>query len=224
MPNGAPEQMRDIRVFFDQGRDPQRNLAREDELFRSFQGEGSADLLRFWINRPCLVRGRAKNPRYGWYRDDVARELGVPVFERTTGGGVVYHDEGNLNWSFFVKNSGRLLSPAQMFEGVSKYVVGSLDELGVLARFAPPNRIDVHGYKVSGMAASSTPKVRLVHGTLLVDSDLETLNRLCVPPPACPPVANISQWAPGVRPSQVVDAFVRALERSGATVLQRGET
>jgi len=144
--------------------------------------------------------------------------MGVEVVERATGGGVVYHDLGNLNWSFFLRNSGRLLSPTQMFEDASRHVVGALAELGVPAQFAPPNRIDVQGFKVSGMAARSTPKARLVHGTLLIDSDLESLNRLCIPPPGCPPVANISKWAGPTEPASVVRAFVRALRASGVRV------
>jgi lipoate---protein ligase len=207
-----------ILVLFSRSRDPARNLAREDELLRLAEEGEDAELLRFWINSECLVRGKARNPRYGWYDEALARSLGVKVIERTTGGGVVYHDEGNLNWSFFLKNSGRLLSPTQMFEGVSKYVIGALDELGVPARFAPPNRIDVHGRKVSGMAARSTPKVRLVHGTLLVDSDLERLNRLCIPPAGCPPVANVKEWAGRVDVADVAKAFVKALRDAGAKV------
>jgi lipoate---protein ligase len=211
--------MPEISVFFDRGHDPARNLAREDELFRSIQEKGSTEMLRFWVNSTCLVRGLRRSPKYGWYKGDVARELGVPVFERSTGGGVVYHDEGNLNWSFFLKNSGRLLSPAQMFEDVSRHLIRALGRLGVTARFAPPNRIDVDGRKVSGLAARSTPKARLVHGTLLLDADLEKLNRLCIPPPGCPPVANISRWAKGVEAADVVRALVEALKESGFAVV-----
>jgi lipoate---protein ligase len=207
-----------ISVLFSRGRDPARNLAREDELLRLAEKGKDGELVRFWIDSECLVRGKGRNPRYGWYDEELARTWGVKVIERTTGGGVVYHDEGNLNWSFFLTNSGRLLSPTQMFEGASKYVVGALDELGVPAVFAPPNRIDVRGRKVSGMAARSTPKVRLVHGTLLVDSDLEKLNRLCIPPAGCPPVANIKEWAGQVDAADVVGAFVKFLRASGAKV------
>jgi lipoate---protein ligase len=218
-PRGTNRQrLEKIKVLFSRSRDPARNLAREEELLRLAEKGEDGELLRFWIDSECLVTGTARNPRYGWYDEALARRWGVKVIERTSGGGVVYHDEGNLNWSFFLKNSGRLLSPTQMFEGVSKYVIGALDELGVPGQFAPPNRIDVHGRKVSGMAARSTPKVRLVHGTLLVDSDLEKLNRLCIPPAGCPPVANIKEWAGQVDAADVAKAFVKTLRASGAKV------
>lgn len=199
-----------LRVMVSRGRDPVKNLAREDALFRLVEKKGR-ELVRLWIDTECLVRGKAKNPRYGWYDEQLARRWRVKVIERRTGGGVVYHDEGNLNWSFFLKNSGRLLSPSQMFEEASRHVIGALGELGVPAQFAPPNRIDVHGRKVSGMAARSTSRYRLVHGTLLIDSNLERLNRLCIPPDGCPPVANVREFARRVEVPDVVRALVKTI-------------
>lgn len=213
-----PERMREIMVSFAAEDDPAANLAREEELFRAVQEQGAAELVRLWVSRPCLVKGRARSSKYGWYREDVARALAVPVLERATGGGVVYHDGGNLNWSFFLRNSGRLLSPTQMFEDASRHVIRALESLGVPGEFAPPNRIDVQGFKVSGMAARSTPKARLVHGTLLIDSDLEKLNRVCIPPQGCPPVANISRWTGPVETVDVARALVRSLRASGYDV------
>ena len=211
-----------LRIIFDGGRDPTNNLALEEDLFGKFE-DGGTEIVRFWVDSECLVRGRARNPKYGWYDEDLARRWQIRVLERSTGGGVVYHDEGNLNWSFFLRNTGRLLSPTQMFEGASKCVIGALGELGVKADFAPPNRIDVGGFKVSGMAARSTPTARLVHGTLLVDSDLEKLNRLCLPPDGCPPVANIRRWAGSVGVVDVVRAFVKTFRAEGARIqLEKG--
>ena len=210
---------KEVRVFFDRNRDPVRNLAREDELFAQVDGGKAPELVRFWINSECLVRGRAKSASYGWYREGAAERMKVSVIERTSGGGVVYHDEGNLNWSFFVSSTGRLLSPRAMIEGVSRHMTGALTGLGLDARFSPPNRIDVQGRKVSGMAARSTPRAYMVHGTLLLRADLEKLNELCVPPPGCPPVANLDEWIPEIRPLQVVRAVVEALKSSGVRVL-----
>ena len=144
--------------------------------------------------------------------------MGVRVIERATGGGVVYHDEGNLNWSFFLSYSGRLLSPTKMFEQTSEHIVRALANLDVHAEFSPPNRIDVQGRKVSGMAARSTPRAHLVHGTLLLRADLEKLNRLCIPPPGCPPVANLGEWIPEIHPLRVVRAVVEELKNAGYEV------
>jgi lipoate-protein ligase A len=144
--------------------------------------------------------------------------MGTEVVERSTGGGVVYHDEGNLNWSFFLRNAGSFPSPKAMFGLASGYMVRALEGLGVRARFSPPNRIDVSDRKVSGMAARSTSRALLVHGTLLLSSNLERLNMLCIPPPGCPPVANVSGWAKGIDAPSVVFAVVRVLRESGYRV------
>ena len=209
-------------VRFDRARDPLANLAREDELFQQVERRELPELVRFWIDSECLVRGKARSAKYGWYRESVAKTMGIEVMVRTTGGGVVYHDEGNLNWSFFLRNTGGLVSPTRVFEWASVHIVRALAELGVDARFAPPNRIDAHDRKVSGMAARMTPRTILVHGTLLLDSDLEKLNQLCIPPAGCPPVVNLREWLPGIEASQVVKAVAGALKNADFDVKMAG--
>jgi lipoate-protein ligase A len=210
---------KEIRVCFDRERDPVENLIREEELFQKVERRDLPELVRFWMNSECLVRGRARSTRYGWYDEFLAGEMGVEVVERSTGGGVVYQDEGNLNWSFFLRNAGSFPSPMTMFSRASSYVVRALGKLGVEARFASPNRIDVSDRKVCGMAARSTSLALLVHGTLLLNSNLERLNMLCVPPQGCPPVANVSEWAKGVDAPGVVGAVADVLRDSGYRVL-----
>lgn len=209
-------------AFFDQNRDPVRNLIREEELFQRVESGDLPELARFWVNSECLVRSKARSAKYGWYDEQLAMMLGVPVVERGTGGGVVYHDEGNLNWSFFLRTSGAFLSPTKAFDQASGYMIRALGSYGVLARFSPPNRIDVDGRKVSGMAARSTVHTVLVHGTLLLASDLEKLNSLCIPPVDCPPVSNVSEWVEGIDAAGVFRALVRILEDSGFQVTTRG--
>lgn len=208
----------ELLVYFDKTRNPVENLKREQELFGRVDGGNLPELVRFWVNSECLVRGKARNAKYGWYDEELAQKLGVQVVERETGGGVVYHDEGNLNWSFFLKTSGAFLSPTAAFDRASKYMVKALGSLGLQAQFSPPNRIDVSGRKVSGMAAKSTVHTLLVHGTLLLDSDLVKLNRLCTRPPGCPPVSNLSEWVKDVDSTKVVAALASVLEGSGFKV------
>lgn len=206
---------RELVVHFDRIRDPAVNLTREMELFAKVDDGALPEVARFWINSECLVRGSARSGRYGWYREEVASKMNIPILTRSTGGGVVFHDEGNLNWSFFLRNEGPLPSPAAAFDAGSKYIVKALADQGVPARFSPPNRIDVSGRKVSGMAARFTPRTILVHGTLLIDSDLEKLNGLCIPPEGCPPVSNLTEWAEQMDAAAVVDAVVAVLKNSG---------
>lgn len=206
---------RELLVRIDETTDPLENLAKEESIFRQVEQGSLPEVLRFWRNTECLVRGGVKSPRYGWYDEELAAKMGVPVFERSTGGGVVYQDLGNLNWSFFLRTSGAFLSPTVAFNQASKCLVGTLGGLGVPAYFSPPNRIDVSSRKVSGMAARSTVRTLLVHGTLLLNSDLDKLNLLCLPPAASPPVSNLSEWVAGINASSVIEAIVDALETSG---------
>lgn len=210
--------MREINVHVDGTRDPARNLVREEKIFDLVDRGEIPETVRLWTNTECLVRGRVKHPKYGWYREDLARRLNVPVFERSTGGGVVYHDIGNLNWSFFLRTDGSFLSPTAAFGRASRFILVSLSRLGIRASFAPPNRIDVASRKVSGMAARSTVHTLLVHGTLLLNSDLEKLNMLCIPPRDSPPVANLSEWVPGIDADDVAEVLPRVLGGEGFDV------
>ena len=205
----------ELLVQFDRTRDPAVNLVREMELFAKVDRRALPQVARFWVNSDCLVRGEARSAKYGWYHEDIAAKMNVPVLTRSTGGGVVFHDEGNLNWSFFLRSNGPFPSPTVAFDAGSKYIVEALSNQGVPARFSPPNRIDVSGRKVSGMAARFTARTVLVHGTLLIDSDLEKLNALCIPPAGCPPVSNISEWAEHLHVAGMFDTVVAVLKRSG---------
>ncbi|MDG6951014.1 MAG: hypothetical protein JRN12_04110 [Nitrososphaerota archaeon] len=208
-----------VQLVHDSVTDPSLNMTREDGLFRLVESSANIEAVRFWTNSECLVRGKVRTARYGWYHEEVAEALGVTVVQRETGGGVVYHDPGNLNWSIFARSAGGFQSPTKLFSQASRYMVEALGRLGVRAEFSPPNRIDVEGCKVSGLAAKSTAKAVLVHGTLLLASDLEKLNRLCIPPDGCPPVANLSRWVEGIHAPAVVASFGEALKASGLVVL-----
>lgn len=185
-------------------------------MFRRVESGELPELLRLWVNDECLVRGRVKSAKYGWYNESLASAKGIPVFERSTGGGVVYNDLGNLNWSFFLRSSGNYLAPRSVFESVSRRVIECLSRQGFPAYFSPPNRIDLLNRKISGMAARATLKTLLVHGTLLIQSDVDKLNELCVPPPGCPPVANLTEWKPHVRVDEVITSFAGVLSESSS--------
>jgi len=202
---------KELTVIFDRVTEPKQNLAREEAVFGMVERREMPEILRLWRNNECLIRGRARNPRYGWYDEALAAEMRVPVYERSTGGGVVYEDLGNMNWSFFLRASGSFVSPTALFDRASAPVIRSLKHLGFDASFARPNRIEVSGRKVSGMAARSTRRAHLVHGTLLVDSDLGRLNSLCVPPPSCPPVSNLTEWSEMVEMEGVEKELVQTL-------------
>lgn len=213
---------KEILICLDTTTNPAFNMKREADLFERFDGGALPELLRFWVNSECLVQGEARSAKYGWYREDVAAKMNIPILKRSTGGGVVFHDEGNLNWSFFFRGTGSFPSPTAAFGLGSKYIVGALANLGLEARFSPPNRIDVSGRKVSGMAARFTRRTVLVHGTLLIDSDLDRLNALCISPEGCPPVSNLTEWNEGIDAAGVIRSVSAVLADSGFEVRPAG--
>jgi len=121
-----------------------------------------------YVNEPCVVLGRNQEAAAELSR--TARETGTPrAFRRTTGGGAVYHDAGNLNWSFVVPGS--LADRA----GLLRLLLGALATAGVQAAVGGRGEVTVAGRKVGGTASAAGKDVLLFHGTLLVDTELSAL-------------------------------------------------
>lgn len=146
--------------------EPSYNLALEEYLLLHFT-EGRIVML--WQNENTIVIGRNQNALEEIDQDYV-RKQGIKVVRRTTGGGAVYHDLGNLNYSFitdYEKDGGM-----QEFTGI---VEDALKGLGVNASFSGKNDIFAGGKKISGMAQRVAGNRVLYHGCLLFDSDLQKL-------------------------------------------------
>ncbi len=172
------------RLLADRGpREPRANLALEEALARM---RGDAPALRLWRNRRCVVLGRFQVAE-AEVDGSACRALGVPVYRRFTGGGAVYHDEGNLNVSLVLPRGDPLVSPArQALPGLYRLLLDPLaDALRSLGLDAAGDRdLRIAGRKLSGVAAWLGQDSVLVHATLLVDADLDTLERVLAGPGA----------------------------------------
>jgi lipoate---protein ligase len=146
--------------------DPALNLALEEYVLRSAQTD--EDLLLFYINAPSIIIGRHQNTLEEINRDYVEQH-GIRVVRRLSGGGAVYHDLGNLNFSF-ITNSGP--ENFRNFKKFTEPVILALQKLGVPAELSGRNDILVDGRKVSGNAQYVSKSRMVSHGTLLFDSDL----------------------------------------------------
>ena len=157
--------------------DPYYNLAFEEYVL-THRREG--DYLILWQNDNTVVVGLNQNTEAEIDRRAV-EDLGIKVVRRQTGGGAVYHDLGNLNYSF-ITDSGELgeLSMSRFTEPV----VRALGELGCDASASGRNDILIDGRKVSGSAQRVIKGRVLHHGTLLYDSDPETVARALNADPA----------------------------------------
>ena len=148
--------------------DPAYNLALEEYLHLHRQPLRNAFLL--WQNEPTVVVGRHQNTF-----DEIQREYveaaGVHVVRRNSGGGAVYHDLGNLNFSFLVDDC----ESGFHFERFTQPVIRTLEQLGIVAENSGRNDIAIAGRKISGNAQYRRNGRLLHHGTILFDANLEHL-------------------------------------------------
>ncbi len=148
--------------------DPAWNLAAEEYLLTG----RNEPFVRLWRNSDSVIIGRNQN---AWAEIDagyVERE-GIPVIRRLTGGGAVFHDLGNVNYSFFDLNGIRF----------TEVMTAALKELGLDVRSEGRNDLTLEGMKISGTAACERGGRRLEHGTLLFDASLDRLAAALRPRP-----------------------------------------
>lgn len=144
--------------------DPAYNLAFEETVLRNRQDR---PYLLLWQNDNTIVVGQNQNTA-AEIDPDFVEEHHIHVVRRTTGGGAVYHDMGNLNYSFItdVENAADM-----SYQQFTRPVVEALQGLGLQAEASGRNDILVEGRKISGTAQRLLGKRMLFHGTLLFDSD-----------------------------------------------------
>ena len=126
-----------------------------------------------WRNAPCVILGRNQS---------VAAEVSawglrhVPVLYRSTGGGAVYHDPDNVNFSFFYSEP----LPREM-QAYLAPVLAFLHALGLPIAFSGRNDLLLDGRKISGCAMRHDAGRTLVHGTLLFRRDADRMEKILTP-------------------------------------------
>ncbi len=149
--------------------DPYFCLAAEEYLLKNF----SEDIFMLWQSKDTVVVGKHQNALAEInYR--FVRENNITVARRISGGGTVFHDDGNVNFAF-IKNVG---SPAEIsFKMFTSPVVDALAKLGIQATTSGRNDLLIEGLKISGNAEHVYKNRVLHHGTLLFSSDLKNLGQ-----------------------------------------------
>ncbi|SEN51713.1 lipoate--protein ligase [Lihuaxuella thermophila] len=147
--------------------DPRINLAIEEYALKHLDMEDT--YLLFYINEPSIIIGKHQNTVEEIHVDYV-REHNIHVVRRLSGGGAVYHDLGNLNFSFITKDDGKSFANFRKF---TEPVIRALRKLGVPAELSGRNDILADGKKISGNAQFSTRGRMFSHGTLMFNVDLE---------------------------------------------------
>lgn len=160
-------------------RDVHWNLAIEQAIFESTLSTTYPATLRYWTNTPSVILGR---------NQDLAEEVDeqycashrIVIARRMSGGGTVYHDEGNLNISFFVakKNLALCRTVDEINNFFTGLVIASLERIGIEDLERHGNATILHlGKKISGAAGHHDGRRVLHHATLLIAANLELMHK-----------------------------------------------
>lgn len=189
---------RDFSLHEGPGREITANLDYEKQLLELCSQQQQAACL-FYVNDPCIVLGRS-NPEEQWVDAGSAGEDGIPVVRRISGGGTVYHDNDNLNYSFIIPRAqlnelcglageGAMSTSAYIdfFRGV---VIRALQSHGGDWTATGTSDISLNGRKVSGNAQRIGRRAVLHHGTLMLRCPLAAIERYLPVPPDRPDVSH----------------------------------
>ena len=169
-----------MKLFLTGSTNPYYNLAAEEYYLRSSE----EDVFMLWQNEPTVVIGRNQN-MYAEVELAYTEAQGIHVARRITGGGAVYHDLGNVCYTFITS---REKANVLDFAYFSAPVLKAINALGIRAKLSGRNDLlaevepDIFA-KFSGAAETATKTRVLHHGTLLFDSDLQVLSKTLRPDP-----------------------------------------
>lgn len=152
-----------MKYLINNSTDPYFNLAFDEYCLENIPSEEPYFFL--WRNRPAVIIGLNQNA-YSEVNLDYLNSHGITLARRVTGGGAVYHDLQNMNYTIIGRNP----SPQPM--------VDALRSLGVPAELTGRNDIFVEGRKVSGYARRVSHNQEIIHGTLMYDVGLDTLTHV----------------------------------------------
>ncbi len=131
-----------------------------------------------YIHTPSIIIGKNQNALEE-INYEFVRENNIRVARRLSGGGAVFHDEGNLNFSFITKKEEGNIE--LQFKKFTKPIIDFLNSLGANASFSGRNDIVIDEKKCSGNAQAYQKDIMLHHGTLLFDSDMQSLAKSLKP-------------------------------------------
>ena len=156
-------------TVLNQSHDPFYNQAFEEFVFKTFKDD---DIFLLWQNSPAVIVGSYQNICREVHVEAL-RKHGIPIVRRMSGGGTVYHDLGNVNYTYIIKSD-----VVDGYDRCLQSVVKALNDIGVPARKNNICDIAIGEQKISGSAQYAVGGRVLHHGTLLFQSDLKVLDQI----------------------------------------------
>ncbi|WP_413942941.1 lipoate--protein ligase [Bdellovibrio sp. HCB-162] len=209
--------MQKLKVFLSDSFNPHLNLATEEWIFHNL--DPSQQVLFLWRNEETVVIGRNQNP---WSECNLAqmKNDNVHLARRTTGGGAVFHDLGNTNFTF--------LSPKEAYKRDNnvQVIFNALKNFGITGEASGRNDLLIPFHdgprKFSGSAYREKKDRAFHHGTLLLHTDLTRLGNYLTPNPkklqakgkesVRARVANLNEVSANIKHDQIVETMVAAFE------------
>ena len=205
--------IRHLKVIRAEGNDPVMNLSLESALADSV---GSDEIILYlWQNADTVVIGKNQNI---WKECSIGRmeQDGITAVRRPSGGGAVFHDLGNLNFTFIARDAD------YDEEKQTAVILHALETFGIKAEKTGRNDLLAEGRKFSGHAYSHHKGRSVHHGTLLIHSDLSRIPLYLRPDPlklkansvdsARSRVRNLSELLPSLTIAQMMEALIESCE------------
>lgn len=160
-----------MKYIISQTHDTAYNVALEEYAFKNLLDED--EIFMLWINQPSIIIGKNQNG-LAEIDSEYVRDHNIRVIRRISGGGAVYHDLNNLNYTLIAP---RKNENAFDFQAFSQPVIKALENLGLNATFSGRNDIELNGKKICGNAQAYSKDRILHHGCILFDVDLSVLGK-----------------------------------------------
>jgi lipoate-protein ligase A len=160
-------------IFYRPYTDPYFNIAAEEYFVKHF----TEDICMVWHNSQSVIIGKHQNA-FAEINYPFTKAQNIPVIRRISGGGAVYHDLGNLNFTFIKRTKKDNQVDFGQFTSI---IVGFMQSIGIEVNVNKRNSIFIGNDKISGHAEHIFHEKVLHHGTLLFDTDLEMLNKSLEP-------------------------------------------
>ncbi len=152
------------------------NMALDEAIMETVRGGISAPTIRLYGWQPAAVSIGIFQGIRNEVNLETARQAGVDIVRRQTGGGAVYHDTfGEVTYSIIAPQSHFPANVLKSYEVICADIVSALAQLGIQATFAPVNDILCNGQKISGNAQTRRKGILLQHGTILYSVDVEKM-------------------------------------------------